>query len=99
LTKTLDPEVKRLRGLPSGDLADEAGRLKAALAHIKDEAVRRDLRRAEGALFRLTMIPPGRQVRLDRKAVVDKFGAAEIAACCYEIDTDWVMRCSARKTA
>ena len=37
------------------------------MARIKDEAIRRDLRHAEGALFRLTMTPPGRQTRLNRK--------------------------------
>ena len=36
MTKPLDPEVKRLRGLAAGELADEAGAAHAALARIKD---------------------------------------------------------------
>ena len=99
MTTPLDPEVKRLKKLAPGELADEAGRLKAALGRIKDEAIRRDLRRAEGALFRLTLTPPGRQSRLDRAQLETVYGANLIARYCYEIDTDWVMRTSARKTA
>jgi hypothetical protein len=96
MTKLLDPEVRKLRALSDGALADEAGALKAALGRIKDEAVRRDLRRAEGALFRLTLTPPGRQSRLDRKRLETVYGASVIALYCYETDTDWVMRTSAR---
>jgi hypothetical protein len=99
MTRPLDPEIKRLRGLSPGELADEAGQLKAALARIKDEAIRRDLRRAEGALFRLSLTPPGRQTRLDRAAIEKVYGASLIARYCYDIDTDWVMRCVARKAA
>ena len=99
MTTPLDPEVKRLKKLAPGELADEAGRLKAALGRIKDEAIRRDLRRAEGALFRLTLTPPGRQSRLNRAQLETVYGANLIARYCYEIDTDWVMRTSARKTA
>ncbi len=59
--------------------------------------MRRDLRRAEGAVFRLTLSPPGRQTRLDRARLEAGYGAALIACYCYEIDTDWVMRCTARR--
>ena len=93
----IDPEIKRLRKLSPGELADEAGKLKAALGAIKDEAVRRELRRAEGTAFRLTLSPPGRQTRLDRARLEADKGAAFLAPYLYEADTDWVMRCTARR--
>ena len=93
----LDPEDQRLRKLTPGALADEAGQLKAALGRIKDEAIRRELRRAEGTLFRLTLTPPGRQTKLDRGRLEAEYGAPFLARFSYEIDTDWVMRCTARK--
>lgn len=99
MSEKLDPEIKRLKKLTPGELADEAGQLKAALGRIKDEAIRRELRRAEGALFRLSLTPPGRQLRLDRAQLEKIYGASLIARYCYEIDTDWVMRTSARKAA
>jgi hypothetical protein len=82
-----------LRKLSPGELADQAGKLKAAL----DEAIRRELHRAEGNLFRLTLSPPGRQTRLDRARLEADHGAAFIAPYLYEEDTGWVMRCSARR--
>ena len=36
-----------LRDMTAGQLADAAGKLKAALSDIKDEAIRRELRRAK----------------------------------------------------
>jgi hypothetical protein len=92
-----DPELKKLRGLSPGELADEAGKLKAALGQIKDEAIRRELTRAEGNLYRLTLSPPGRQTRLDRTRLEADKGAAFLAPYLYETDTDWVMRCNARR--
>jgi hypothetical protein len=47
MVAALDPEIKRLRKLTDGGLADEAGSLKARLEVIKDEAIRRGLKRAE----------------------------------------------------
>src|SRR5271163_569490 len=55
-----------LREMTPGQLADAAGKLKAALGDIKDGAIRREWRRAEGTKYRLTVSPPGRQMRLDR---------------------------------
>jgi len=86
-----------LREMTPGQLADAAGKLKAALSDIKDEAIRRDLRRAEGNEFRLTLSPPSRQVRLDRARLEEHHGHELLAPFLYEADTDWVMRCSARR--
>ena len=86
-----------LRALSPGELADQAGKLKAALGQIKDEAVRRELTRAEGNLFRLTLSPPGRQTRLDRARLEADKGAAFLAPYLYEEDTGWVMRVNARR--
>lgn len=98
MPEPLSAEAKRLRKLSPGELADEAGKAKAALGLIKDEAVRRELRRAEGNLFRLTLSPPGRQTRLDRARLEADQGAGFLAPYLYEEDTTWVMRCSARRS-
>ena len=67
------------------------------MADIKDEAIRRELRRAEGNAYRLTLSPPGRQMRLDRARLEEDHGHELVAPYLYEADTDWVMRCMARK--
>jgi len=87
-----------LRGLTPGQLADAAGQLKAALADIKGEAVRRELSRAEGNAYRLTLSPPSRQTRLDRARLEADQGAEFLAPYLYEEDTSWVMRVSARRS-
>ena len=86
-----------LRSLSPGELADQAGKLKAALGQIRDEAIRRELNRAEGNLFRLTLSPPGRQTRFDRKRFEGDNGTAVLAPYFYEEDTSWVMRVVARR--
>ena len=86
-----------LRDMTPGELADAAGKLKAQLSDIKDEAIRRELRRAEGNAYRLTLSPPGRQMRLDRARLEEDHGHDLVAPYLYEADTDWVMRCTARK--
>ena len=55
----LDPETKRLRRLSPGALADEIGALEARVDALKAEAIRRELRRAEGEDYRITLTPPG----------------------------------------
>jgi hypothetical protein len=82
-----------LRSLSPGELADQAGKLKAALAQIKDEAIRRELTRAEGNLFRLTLSPPGRQTRLDRARLAADKGADFLDPYLYEEDS-WVTACT-----
>jgi hypothetical protein len=94
---TAPHSMEHLRDLSPGQLADEAGKLKAALSDIKDEAIRRELTRAEGNFFRLTLSPPGRQMRLDRARLEADQGTAFLAPYLYEEDTYWVMRCNARR--
>jgi hypothetical protein len=90
--------MSELRGLSPGQLADQAGALKARLGAIKQEMILRDVTRAEGNLFRLALSPPSRQNRFDRDAFERDYGADFLARFCHEIDTGWVMRVTARKT-
>ena len=106
MTKPFDPELKRLRGLSAGELADAVGAIKAKIAHLetelgalKAEAVRRDLREADGELFRLALSPPGMQSRLDGALLRQVFGDRFVDHFSRAVATDWVMRCSARKAA
>jgi hypothetical protein len=87
-----------LRDMTPGQLADTAGSLKAALADIKDEAIRRELSRVEGNAYRLTLSAPSRQTRLDRARLEAEQGADFLAPYLYEEDTSWVMRVSARRS-
>jgi hypothetical protein len=66
VTEKLDPEAKRIRKLSDGDLADEVGALKATITALEEEAIRRGLRRAEGADFKITLTPPGTSQRTDK---------------------------------
>jgi len=93
-------EVKRLRKLSAGALADEAGALKERTEAIKDEAIRRGLRKAEGALWKLALSPPGTSNRTDRALLLQVMGLTEneyLARFTTATQTDWVMRCTARK--
>jgi hypothetical protein len=90
--------MSELREFSPGQLADQAGALKAGIEAIKQELIAREITRAEGNLFRLALSPPGRQNRLDRDALERDHGLEFIAAYCHEIDTGWVMRVTARKT-
>jgi hypothetical protein len=86
-----------LRDYSPGQLADQAGALKAQLEAIKQEMIVRDVTRGEGNLFRLALSPPGRQNRFDREAFERDKGADLLTPYCHEIDTGWVMRVNARK--
>lgn len=99
MPRRLSDDEKRLRRLKDGEMADECGHLQAAIAAIRAEAIRRELRRAEGLLFTITLSPPGRHQRLDRKALELKIGAAALEPCLYTVETDWQMRCTARRRA
>ena len=90
--------MSELRDFSPGQLADQAGALKAQLEAIKQEMIAREVARAEGNLFRLALSPPSRQNRLDREALERDYGTAFLAGYCHEIDTGWVMRITARKT-
>jgi hypothetical protein len=50
-----DPEAKRLRHVSSGELADAIGALEARVEVLKAEAIRRELRRAEGEAYRIVL--------------------------------------------
>jgi hypothetical protein len=92
------PELSELCDFSPGQLADQAGALKAKLEAIKQEMIARDVPRAEGNLYRLALSPPGRQNRLDRDALERDHGLEFLAAYCHEVDTGWIMRITARKT-
>jgi hypothetical protein len=103
MTEPLDPEVKRLRRLTPGELADEVGGLKAqiadletALLHHKVEAIRRGLDVADGQMFHITLTPPTQQLRVDGKTLRRVMGDPFVDHFSKACDTDWVMRCFAR---
>jgi hypothetical protein len=99
----LDPEIKRLRKLSPAalaDEADEAGALKAKTEAIKDEAIRRGLKKAEGQFWKLALTPPGQSNRTDKSRLLAVLGISEseyVARFTSVVHTDWVMRCTARK--
>jgi hypothetical protein len=96
----LDPEIRRLRTLSPAALADEAGTLKAKIEAIKDEAIRRGLKRAEGQFWKLALTPPGQSNRTDKGRLLAVLGISEseyITRFTSPAQTDWVMRCTARK--
>jgi hypothetical protein len=106
MTTPLDPETKRLRAMTPGQLADKVGALKAAIADIdeqleaiKGECVRLNLTSAQGALFDITVSPPGERKSLDKDALVADFGV-ELVEQRYTkttIGTAHTLRCTARK--
>ena len=103
MTAPLDAATKRLRGLSPGQLADEVGAAKAAIADanevieaLKGEAVRRGITEANGTLFRITLSPPSEQQRIDSKLLEAEMGRDFIDRFSKTINIDWQMRCSAR---
>jgi hypothetical protein len=100
-TERLDPEAKRLKRLKPGDLADEAFVAKTRLEAIKSEAIRRQLKTAEGQAGRITLSPPGTQQRSDRALLLQVLDITEsefTARFCRETRTDWRLTVSARRT-
>jgi hypothetical protein len=96
----VDPEVKRLRKLSPAALADEAGALKAQTEAIKNEAIRRGLHKAEGQFWKLALTPPGQSNRTDKSRLLAVLGISEseyVTRFTSPTQTDWVMRCTARK--
>jgi hypothetical protein len=96
----LDPEIKRLRKLSPAALADEAGALKAKTEAIKEEAIRRGLKKAEGQFWKFALTPPGESNRTDKSRLLAVLGISEseyVARFTSVTHTDWVMRCTARK--
>jgi hypothetical protein len=96
----LSPEIKRLRKLSPAALADEAGALKAKTEAIKDEAIRRGLHKADGQFWKLALTPPGQSNRTDKSRLLAVLGISEseyVTRFTSPAQTDWVMRCTARK--
>jgi hypothetical protein len=92
VTAKLDPATKHLRRLSDGALADEAIGLKTRIEAIKEEAIRRGLKTAEGAAGRIALSPPGSQDRTDRDRLLQVLGIAEaefIARFTRPVRTDW----------
>jgi hypothetical protein len=86
--------------LSPAELADEAGSLKAKTEAIKDEAIRRGLLRAEGALWKLALAPPSASNRTDRARLLAVLGITDaefVARFTCTTHTDWRMTCTARK--
>ena len=82
MAEKLDPEAKRLRNVSSGELADAIGALEARVEVLKAEAIRRDVRRAEGEAYRIVLTPPGTGQRTDKPLLLQVLGitAAEYTA-------------------
>jgi hypothetical protein len=100
MTERLDPEAKRLRKLAPGALADEAFALRTRIEAIKDEAIRRGLRTAEGEAGRMTLTPPGSQDRTERARLLEVLGISEaefIARFTRSIKTDWRLTINPRR--
>lgn len=100
MTARLDPEAKRLRNLDAAQLADEAFIAKSRIEAIKLEAVRRNLRVAQGEAGRIALSPPGQQERSDRALLLQALGIGEgefTARFCHQVKTDWRLTISARK--
>jgi hypothetical protein len=102
----LTPEQKRLRGLTPGELADEAGVLKADAAAVEDkiaavkaEALRRKLSEADGELYRMTIAPARDGERLDVKALRAAKGEKFLAPYMVAQHFEPAMKISARPRA
>jgi hypothetical protein len=96
----LDPETKRLRRLSPGALADEALALKKRIDAIKDEAIRRRLKTAEGEAGRITLSPPGSQDRTERELLLKVLEITEaefIARFTRIVQTDWRLTIKPRR--
>ena len=59
---------------------------------LKAEAIRRDLRRAEGVDFRITLTPPATSQRTDKKRLLEVLGISEAeyaARFTFPVHTGW----------
>jgi hypothetical protein len=96
----LNPDLRRLRKLSPGALADEAGALKAGLEAIKEEAIRRGIKKVEGELSKLSLSPPSEQNRTDKAGLLRVLGITEseyVARFTSPVHIDWTMRITAKK--
>ena len=96
----LSLEGRRLRKLTDGELADEVGTFEARIDALKAEAIRREIRRAEGEDFRITLTPPGTSQRTDKPLLLQVMGITEAeytARFCHPVQTGWRLTCTARR--
>jgi hypothetical protein len=93
MTARLDPETRRLRALTTPQLADEYGRGSAQLDRLKAEAVRREVKRAEGLEYRLSLTPPGESERFDRPAFEKLHGRTLLLPFLRQVAHGWSLRC------
>jgi hypothetical protein len=94
----LSLEGRRLRKLTDGELADQIGTFEARIDALKAEAIRREIRRAEGADFRITLTPPGTSQRTDKPLLLQVMGITEAednARFCHPVQTGWRLTCTA----
>jgi len=97
VTKRLEPEAKRLRGLSSATLADEIGDHQAAIEALKAEAIRRGHLRVEGAVYRIVLSPPSTSQRTDKTRLLEFLGitAAEFTSrFTHAVQTGWRLTCT-----
>jgi hypothetical protein len=80
MPEKLDPEAKRLRKVSPAYLADQIGALEARIEVFKAEAIRRELRRAEGEAYRIVLTPPGTSQRTDKPLLLKVLGITGIVA-------------------
>jgi hypothetical protein len=98
MPEKLDADAKRLRKVSPGYLADQIGALEARIEVLKAEAIRRELRRAEGEAYRIVLSPPGTSQRTDKPLLLRVLGItpAEYAArFCNPAHTGWRLTCTA----
>jgi hypothetical protein len=96
----LNPEIKRLRKLSPAALADESGAAKATTEAIKDEMIRRDLRRADGAFWKIALSPPSVSNRTDRARLLEALDITDeefVVRFTSPTETDWRLTCTPRK--
>jgi len=105
MTEPLAPEIKRLRRLSAGELADEVGALKAQLAALDEQLSAQSRRRAPRARRgRQQIVPadlyPARHPLADHGVLLRRvFGDPFADHFSRSFTTDWVMRRVARKAA
>jgi hypothetical protein len=102
MPEKLDADTKHLRKVPPGYLADQIGALEARIEVLKAEAIRRELRRAEGEAYRIVLTPPGTSQRTDKPLLLKVLGittAEYTARFCNPVHTGWRLTCTALRKA
>jgi hypothetical protein len=89
--------MSAMRKLTAGELDDEVGALEVRIDALKAEAIRREIRRAEGEDFKITLTPPGTSQRTDNPLLLRVLGITEdeyTARFCHPVQTGWRLTCS-----